>query len=81
MTLTACALHHSLRSSTETSSTDTLLAEELVAFARQGVSTSATVSKPECDVRGGVTSDDGHSDEWPSLPQPILDADMFVRVR
>jgi hypothetical protein len=57
------------------------LAEELAAFARQGVSTSATVPKSECAVRAGVTSDDGHSDEWPSLRQPILDADMFVRVR
>lgn len=78
MTLTAFALNCSLKSSTEASSTDKLVGEVLSALGERGVSTSGTVRLADCDVRAGVSSDEGDGDEWPALRQQILDADIFV---
>jgi multimeric flavodoxin WrbA len=78
VTLTAFGLNCSLKSSTEASSTDKLLGEVLAALAEYGVSASGTVRISDCDVRAGVTSDEGDGDEWPALRQQILDADIFV---
>ena len=78
MTLTAFALNCSLRSSTEASSTDKLIEEVLAALAEHAVSASGTVRIADCDVRAGVSSDEGDGDEWPSIRQRILDADIFV---
>jgi multimeric flavodoxin WrbA len=78
VTLTAFALNCSLKSSSEASSTDKLLGEMLAALAAHGVSASATVRIADCAVLPGVSSDEGDGDEWPSLRQQILDADIFV---
>jgi multimeric flavodoxin WrbA len=78
VTLTAFALNCSLKSSTEASSTDKLIGEVLAALTEHGVSASGTVRIADCDVRAGVSSDEGDGDEWPSIRQRILDADIFV---
>lgn len=78
MPLNAFALNCSLKSSTEVSSTDKLIGELLVALESHGVSSSATVRASDCNIRPGVTSDEGDGDEWPGLRQRILDADIFV---
>src|SRR5665811_1251843 len=78
VTLTAFGLNCSLKSSEEPSSTDKLLDEVLAALAVHGVSTSGTVRVADCVVRPGVSSDEGDGDEWPSIRQRILDADIFV---
>jgi multimeric flavodoxin WrbA len=78
VTLTAFALNCSLKSSTEASSTDKLIGEVLAALTEHGVSASGTVRFADCGVRAGVSSDEGDGDEWPSIRQRILDADIFV---
>jgi len=78
MPLNAFALNCSLKSSTEVSSTDKLIGELLVALKSHGVSSSGTVRVSDCNIRPGVTSDEGDGDEWPALRQRILDADIFV---
>lgn len=79
MTLSAFGLNCSLKSSTEeASSTDKLLGEVLAALRTHGVSTTPPVRVADCNIRAGVTSDEGDGDEWPGLRQQILDADIFV---
>ena len=78
MTLTAFAVNCSLKSSPDPSSTDKLLGEVLAALATHGVSTAGTVRIADLDIRPGVSSDEGDGDEWPSVRQQILDADIFV---
>jgi multimeric flavodoxin WrbA len=78
VTLTAFGLNCSLKSATEASSTDKLLGEVLAALESQGVSSTGTVRVTDHNIRPGVTSDEGDGDEWPSLRQQILDADIFV---
>jgi multimeric flavodoxin WrbA len=78
VTLTAFALNCSLKSSTDASSTDKLLGEVLAALNAHGVSTAGMVRVADCDIRPGVSSDEGAGDEWPKVRQQILDADIFV---
>ena len=78
MTLSAFGLNCSLKSSTEASSTDKLLGEVLAALESNGVSSKETVRVTDRNIRPGVTSDEGDGDEWPTLRQQILDADIFV---
>jgi multimeric flavodoxin WrbA len=78
MALSAFALNCSLKSSTESSSTDKLIGEVLDALESHGVSSSGTVRVSDCNIRPGVTSDEGDGDEWPALRQRILDANIFV---
>jgi multimeric flavodoxin WrbA len=78
MALTAFALNCSLKSSSESSSTDKLIGEVFDALESHGVSSSGTVRVSDCDIRPGVSSDEGDGDEWPAVRQKILDADIFV---
>jgi hypothetical protein len=63
MALTAFALNCSLKSSTESSSTDKLIGEVLDALESHGISSSGTVRVSDCDIRPGVSSDEGDGDE------------------
>ena len=78
MTLTAFAVNCSLKSSPDQSSTDKLLGEVLSALATHGVATSGTARMADLDIRAGVSSDEGDGDDWPSVRQQILDADIFI---
>src|SRR5450830_180316 len=78
MPLSAFALNCSLKSSIKVSSTDKLIGEVLVALESHGVSSSGTVRVSDCNIRPGVTSDEGDGDEWPDLRRRILDSDIFV---
>jgi multimeric flavodoxin WrbA len=78
MVLTAFAVNCSLKSSTESSSTDKLIGEVFDALASHGVTSSGVVRVADCNIRPGVTSDEGDGDEWPAVRQQILDADIFV---
>ncbi|HEY5249825.1 MAG TPA: NAD(P)H-dependent oxidoreductase, partial [Dermatophilaceae bacterium] len=78
VTLTAFGVNCSLKSSLEASSTDKLLDEVLVALGSHGVSSSGTVRVADCNIRPGVSSDEGDGDEWPAVRRQILDADIFV---
>src|SRR5665647_1570739 len=78
MPLSAFALNCSLKSSIKVSSTDKLIGEVLVALESHGVSSSGTVRVSDCNIRPGVTSDEGDGDEWPALRRRILAANIFV---
>jgi multimeric flavodoxin WrbA len=76
--LTAFALNCSLKSSSESSSTEKLLDEVLFALKDHGVDTTGTARIADCRIAPGVTSDEGDGDEWPGIRRQILDADIFV---
>jgi multimeric flavodoxin WrbA len=60
-----------------TSSTDRMLDLVAAAFAEHGGTTSS-IRIAERDVRFGVTSDEGHGDEWPDVLRQILACDVLV---
>jgi multimeric flavodoxin WrbA len=78
MSLNAFALNCSLKSSTESSSTDKLLDELLFALKEHDVSSAGTVRVADCNILPGVSSDEGPGDDWPKIRRQILDADIFV---
>lgn len=78
MPLTAFALNCSLKSSSEPSSTDKLIDELLFALKEHGVSGAGTARVADCNLKPGVTSDEGAGDDWPGIRRQILDADIFV---
>jgi len=77
--LTAFALNCSLKRSdaSETSSTDKMIADLFAALAPHGV-TGTVERAADYDIRPGVLSDEGEGDEWPSIRQRVLDADIFI---
>lgn len=77
--LTAFALNCSLKpsSAAETSSTDKMLADLLAAFAPHGV-TGEIVRALDHDIKPGVESDMGEGDDWPSIREKIVAADIFI---
>lgn len=77
--LTAFALNCSLKASSaaETSSTDKMLADLLDAFAPHGV-TGEVVRALDHDIKPGVESDMGEGDDWPSIREKIVAADIFI---
>jgi multimeric flavodoxin WrbA len=78
LSLSAFALNCSLKSSAEVSSTDKLLDEVFAALGDSGVSAAGRVRIADCNIRAGVSSDEGDGDEWPAVRQQILDADILV---
>jgi multimeric flavodoxin WrbA len=79
MTVKALALNCTLKSSTssEKSSTGKLL--QLIAdeFKKHAVETE-TIRLADCDIKPGVTSDEGEGDGWPEIREKILNADILV---
>ncbi len=78
MTLSALALNCSLKTAGSASSTDKLIDEVLAALATHGVASAGTVRIGERNILPGVTSDEGDDDDWPTVRQQILDADILV---
>lgn len=77
-TLRAVALNCSLKAGDAESSTEVLLREVLDALRAHGVSAGDPVRVADCEVRPGVTSDEGDGDEWPGIRRQILDAHILV---
>ena len=77
MPLTAFGLNCTLKSGDAASSTQRMLDLVLEALARHDVRTgSARVA--DFDVRPGVSADEGDGDQWPTLRQRIMDAEILV---
>jgi multimeric flavodoxin WrbA len=76
-TLQALALTCSLKPSPAPSSSQLIAEQVLDALATHGVKGSSA-RVVDYDVRPGVETDMGDGDEWPSLRQKILDADILV---
>jgi|SRR5690625_445997 len=77
MPLSAFGINCTLKPSPEPSSTQKILDEVLQALREQGVS-GASERMVDCDVKPGVSSDEGDGDAWPELRRKILDADILV---
>ncbi len=75
--LTALALVTTLKPSPEESSAELLGGELLDELAALGVTTSK-VRVVNYDVRPGVLADMGDGDQWPTIRQQVLDADILV---
>lgn len=76
MPLNALALNCTLKESGD-SSTELLLSQLLQAFEQEGVQTE-TIRVASLNIKPGVTSNEGGSDEWPSLRKKILKSDILV---
>lgn len=77
--LTCLVLGCTLKRSPAESSSDLLGSQVLDAFADLGVSGSM-VRVVDHDVRFGVSTDEGDGDQWPSLREKVLAADVLVLV-
>jgi len=77
--LKALALNCSLKAdASERSSTDAMIAVLEAAFADHDVEICETVRVAACEIKPGVTSDEGPGDDWPLLRQKILDNDILI---
>lgn len=77
--LTAVAISCTLKPSPASSSSDLLARQLLDALAEHGV-TGNLVRAVDVDIRPGVEKDMGDGDQWPTLRQRVLDADILVFV-
>ncbi|MEJ8309553.1 flavodoxin family protein [Agrobacterium larrymoorei] len=78
MALKAIALNATLKTSdSEPSSTDRMLELIAAAMSKDGVETE-TIRLADFNIKPGVTSDEGEGDDWPSIRQKILDADILI---
>lgn len=77
MPLSAFGLNCTLKPSPKPSSTQKILDEVLQALQTHGVAGSSQ-RMVDCDVKPGVTADEGEGDAWPGLRRKILDADILV---
>lgn len=77
--LKALALNCSLKANAaEKSSTDAMIAVLESAFAEHDVEVTETVRVAACQVKPGVTSDEGPGDDWPLIRKKILDHDILI---
>jgi multimeric flavodoxin WrbA len=77
--LTCLVLTCTLKPSPADSSSELLGSQVLDAFEELGVKGSME-RVVDHDVRFGVTTDEGDGDEWPTLREKVLDADVLVLV-
>lgn len=78
MGLKAIALNATLKASGgEPSSTDRMLSLIADSMAKDGVETE-TIRLADLNIKPGVTSDEGEGDDWPSIRQKILDANILI---
>lgn len=77
--LKAIAINCTLKAdASQKSSTDAMIAVLKDAFAEHDVEITETVRVAACDIKPGVTSDEGPGDDWPLLREKILAADILV---
>ncbi|WP_101844530.1 flavodoxin family protein [Zhihengliuella sp. ISTPL4] len=77
--LTALAISCTLKPSPASSSSDLLARQLLDDLGEHGV-TGDLVRAVDFDIRPGVEKDMGEGDQWPTLRQRVLDADILVFV-
>ena len=73
----ALFLNRTLKPSPQESDTERLASVVAEALEAEGIDVS-TIRVVDHDVRPGVTSDEGDGDEWPSIHDRILEADILV---
>lgn len=75
--LKALILNCTLKASPVPSNTDALLDPVVAALEGQGISTRR-IRVVDHDIRPGVTSDEGHGDEWPHIHDLLVDSEILV---
>ena len=79
MALSACAINCSLaRTGGRKSSTDAMIDVLREHFADLDVVVGKSIRIADYDVMPGVTSNEGKGDDWPSIREQILKADILV---
>lgn len=79
MALTACALNCSLtKSGGRKSSTDAMIDVLREEFARLDVTVGKTIRIADHNVMPGVSSNEGKGDDWPSIREQVLAADILI---
>ncbi|WP_263399237.1 flavodoxin family protein [Sutcliffiella deserti] len=73
----ALFLNCSLKSSEETSNTQSLMNEVITHFEKEGVK-SETIRIADYHVKFGISEDEGEGDEWPIIFEKIKTADILV---
>ena len=77
--LTALAINCTLKAdASQKSSTDAMIAVLQEAFEGHDVEVSEVVRVAACNIKPGVTSDEGPGDDWPLLRKKILDHDILI---
>lgn len=77
--LKAIALNCTLKANAaDKSSTDAMIAVLEQAFAEHDVELTETIRVAACDVKPGVTSDEGPGDDWPLMREKILNHDILI---
>jgi multimeric flavodoxin WrbA len=74
----ALVLNCTLKASPSDSSTELLGRQLLDALRENGAASGGVVRVVDHDVRFGVSTDEGDGDEWPTIRQKALDADIVV---
>lgn len=79
MALKALPLNCTLKADeNQKSSTDAMIAVLAKAFREHDVTISKTVRVAALNIKPGVTSDEGESDDWPALRKKILAHDILI---
>lgn len=76
--LTATAINCSLSATGRPSSTDAMIGVLAEHFAAQDVQVGAPIRIAAHDIKWGVKSDEGAGDDWPSIREQILAADILI---
>lgn len=77
-TLNAVLLNCTLKAGSDESSTDVLLNEIREQLSALDVKSEDPIRMVNLTIKPGVSADEGDGDEWPSVRQQILDADLLV---
>ncbi len=77
MALSAVVINCTLKASPAESNTEALARVVVEAMEERGVAVELHRAL-DLDIRPGVTSDEGHGDEWPRLRERIVDAEILV---
>jgi multimeric flavodoxin WrbA len=78
MKLKALALNATLKRGNDTSSTDAMIATLAKAFDAHDVEIVETIRLANFNILPGVTSDEGAGDDWPTIRQKLVDADILI---
>ncbi len=78
-TLKAIAINCTLKQSGDgASSTDAMIGVLTEKFADHQVEVTETIRLADCDIKPGVTSDEGPGDAWPAIRDKILAHDILI---
>jgi multimeric flavodoxin WrbA len=73
----ALVLNCTLKPSPETSNTEALARVVMEALEKDGIETEI-LRVADYDVKPGVSTDEGHGDEWPAIHDKVLDAEILI---